>query len=40
MRTVTIVGSVLMRKIGNPLAYLQRLREQAQAACLPPTIAS
>ncbi len=28
-----IASPTLMRKIGNPLAYLQRLREQALAAC-------
>lgn len=40
MATRVIASPVLMRKIGNPLAYLQRLREQARAACLPATVAS
>lgn len=35
-----IANSALMRKIGNPLAYLQRLREQASVACRPATAAS
>ncbi|MCX7167172.1 MAG: hypothetical protein NTV11_14855, partial [Rhodocyclales bacterium] len=38
--TRVITNSALMRKIGNPLAYLQRLREQANAACRPATAAS
>ena len=38
--TRVIASPVLMRKIGNPLAYLQHLREQASAACLPSTVAS
>lgn len=33
--TRVIASPALMRKIGNPLAYLQRLREQAIAACNP-----
>lgn len=40
MATRVIANSALMRRIGNPLAYLQRLREQANAACRSATAAS
>ncbi len=40
MATRVIANSALMRRIGNPLAYLQRLREQANAACCSATVIS
>ena len=38
--TRVITNPALMRKLGNPLAYLQRLREQANAASIPLTAVS
>ena len=37
--TRVIANPALMRRIGNPMAYLHRLREQAMAACNPCPVA-